>query len=97
MDEVLITSNNKVAFILYYKPEVNYNIKLKDNKVYFVFNREDVEDLIMDFNDMLWERIPEYIDLKKWLDIKDKVRGEIRECKRNGECEYGIKQTGRIY
>lgn len=82
MNDVMITSNNKIAFILYYKPEVKYKIKLKDNKVYFVFNRIDIEDLVMDFNDMLWERIPEYIDLKRWLDIKDFVREEIRGYKK---------------
>lgn len=82
MNEVIITSNNKVAFILYYKPEVKYKINYKDNKVYFVFNREDVEDLIMDFNDMLWDKIPEYIDLKRWLDIKDFVGRKVREYKK---------------
>lgn len=83
MDEVMITSNNKVAFILYYKPEVNYRTQMINNKVFFVFNRVDVEDLIMDFNDMLWERIPEYIDLKKWLDIKDFVGRKVREFKKS--------------
>ncbi|SCI99633.1 Uncharacterised protein [uncultured Clostridium sp.] len=82
MNEVMITSNNKVAFILYYKPEVKYQMKYKDNKVYFVFNRIDIEDLVMDFNDMLRERIPEYIDLKRWLDIKDFLSRKVREFKK---------------
>ncbi len=82
MNEVLITSNNKVAFILYYKPEVNYRTQMINNKVFFVFNRVDVEDLIADFNDMLWEKIPEYIDLKRWLDIKDFLSRKVREFKK---------------
>lgn len=82
MDKVMITSNNKIAFILYYKPEVKYRTQMINNKVFFVFNREDVEDLIMDFNDMLWDKIPEYIDLKRWLDIKDFVGRKVREYKK---------------
>ena len=82
MNDVMITSNNKIAFILYYKPEVKYRTQMINNKVFFVFNREDVEDLIMDFNDMLWDKIPEYIDLKRWLDIKDFVGRKVREYKK---------------
>lgn len=78
----MITSNNKVTFIKYFEPNIKYRTELIDNKIFFMFNSVDIEDLVIDFNDMLKDKYPFYIELKKWLDIRDTVREEIRECKR---------------
>ena len=81
MDEVLVTSNNKVAFIKYFEPNIKYRTELIDNKIFFVFNSLDIEDLVIDFNNMLKDKYPFYVDLGRWLDIRDKIRKEIREVK----------------
>ena len=46
-------SNNKISFILYHLPDISYKLEMKDNIVYFIFNRDEIEDLLMDFREMI--------------------------------------------
>lgn len=70
-------SNNKISFILYHLPDISYKLEMKDNIVYFIFNRDEIEDLLMDFRDMLDDKMSNYVELNKWLEIQRMVRDII--------------------
>lgn len=74
-------SNNKVAFFLYHKPDLQYKLNMIDGTVYFIFNREDIEDLTMDFNDMMDDKISNYVDLGLWLSLQASIRTLIKNYK----------------
>lgn len=86
-------SNNKVAFFLYFKPDIQYKLEMNNNGiVYFVFDREDVEDMILDFNDMMNDKISSYVDLGLWLSLQASIRTLIKNYKdKKADDRDGIK------
>lgn len=76
-NKIRVRSNNKISFILYHLPYISYKLEMVDNIVYFIFNRDEIEDLLMDFHDMLDDKMSNYVELNKWLEIQRMVRDII--------------------
>ena len=76
-------SNNKICYLLYFKPDLQYRLEMVGDTVYFVFAREqdNIEDLLLDFNCMKDNKISSYVDLGTWLNLQITIRTLIKNYK----------------